>query len=48
LNPLLGSSTTTGNIVNGFTESVNVTSGYATAGTLTPATSPLVVWLRKA
>lgn len=48
INPLMGSLTTTGNMAVGFTESTTVTSGFATAGTLTPATSPSVVWLRSA
>jgi len=36
------------NMVVGFTENVNVTSGYATAGTLNISTNPLIIWVRTA
>lgn len=48
INPLMGTATPTGNFTVGFTETATVTSGFATAGTLTPRTDPAVVWLRKA
>jgi hypothetical protein len=36
-----------GAVFSGYQESVNVTSGFATAGTVTGSTTPLLAYLRK-
>jgi hypothetical protein len=38
----------TGNHIQGYNESVNVTSGYSTAGTLTEDTATPAIWIRSA
>jgi len=45
--PLIGASSPTGNNVMGFSESATVTSGFATAGTLSANVGTALVWLRK-
>jgi hypothetical protein len=42
-----GSATPSGNTYHGYEESVSVTSGFATAGTLAGNTIPVIVWIRK-
>jgi hypothetical protein len=44
---MTGSSGIGGGVFSGYQESVNVTSGFATAGTLTGTPTPLLVYLRK-
>jgi hypothetical protein len=50
--PVIGDGYSSPSTVNsqtaGFTESVNATSGFATAGTLTASNTPMVVWLKVA
>jgi hypothetical protein len=44
---MTGSSGIGSGVFGGYQESVNVTSGFATAGTLTGTPTPLLVYLRK-
>jgi len=47
LTPLNGASSPTANMILGFIQSINSSSGFATAASLSVVTVSPVVWLRK-